>query len=198
MAISAAATGVLTRQLQAGAPGDVVVGAAPGPMEALQQQGLVGPLTVVARNALVLAVPRSSTLPLASLAELQGPQVKRIAIGRPGIVPAGDYAREVLVQSHLLEALSSRLVFAESATQVLVYVRHGDVEVGFVYESEARAAQAQVRVAMRVDPGLHAPIVYPAAVVARSPHPELAHAFIAFLSGPAGQRLLRDAGLEAP
>jgi molybdate transport system substrate-binding protein len=196
--VSAAATGVLSRQLEAGAPGDIIVGAAAGPMETLQQKGLVGPSIVVARNALVLAVPKGSTLVPASLGELRGPAFKRIAIGRPGVVPAGQYAQEVLGKSGLLEVLSDRLVFGESVTQVLTYVRQGDVEAGFIYASDAKSAASEVRVALVIDPKLHAPIVYPAASVSRSAHPELAGAFVAFLAAPAGQRLLRDAGLEAP
>lgn len=196
--VSAAATGVLVKQLQAGAPGDLLVGAAAAPMAALGAQGLLGPSTVIARNALVVAVPRRSTLVLRTLEDLQQPAVRRVGIGRAGTVPAGDYAAEALEHRALLEPLRPRLVFGESVTQVLTYVRHGDVEAGFVYASDARAAKDEVRVALVVDPSLHAPITYPAAVVARSAQGELARAFIAFLGGTAGQRILRDAGLEAP
>jgi ABC-type molybdate transport system substrate-binding protein len=71
--------------------------------------------------------------------------------------------------------------------QVLDYVSRGEVDAGLVYATDALILRQRVRVAATV--GGHAPIRYPAIVVADTRRRELALSFIEFLrSGPARER----------
>ena len=83
---------------------------------------------VVAGNTLVLIVPRDSKAPIDSFESLGKAPVKRLAIGEPKTVPAGQYAMQVLEKLKLDDALAGKLVYGSNVRQVLDYVdaRRGD------------------------------------------------------------------------
>ena len=88
VALNFAASGVLLQQLDKGAPVDVLASADQHTMDLAQQRGLVGARRDFARNSLVVIVPLAST-GLTGLADLAKPDITRVAIGNPAIVPAG-------------------------------------------------------------------------------------------------------------
>lgn len=196
--VSAASSTALERQVAAGAPVDVFVSAAAEPVERLVARGLLDPstLTVVARNDLVVVVPRGEAAPasLASLARLD-----RVAVGQAG-VPVGEYAREALGRAHLLDALAGKLVGYPDEPAVLSAVAAGAAPAGFVYGSSlvAHPRGHAVERAFVVDPALHAPVVYPAALGAGSARPDLARAFLERLVDEAGRPAFRSLGFGVP
>jgi len=191
------ASGALRQQIEQGAPVDVFVSAAEAPMDALQKAGLIDPRTrrVAAGNELVLVVPAAGASPVRAFADLARPEVRRIALGAPASVPAGDYAEQVLRALGIAEAVRARIVYAQNVRQVLGYVESGNVDAGVVYRTDA-AVSRRVRVAAAAPPGTHRPITYPVAVVARTAEPELARAYAAHLLGPAGREVLRRRGFR--
>lgn len=199
VAFNFAASGQLKAQIENGAPVDVFVSASGDEMTALGQKGLLleGTRADVARNALVLVRGHSRAGGPATLADLGGEGVRRLAIGNPASVPAGRYARDVLEHAGLTAAVAGKLILAENVRQVLDYVARGEVDAGFVYRTDART-EARVRVVVEVAPGLHAPILYPAAVLAASRNAEAARAFVGFLRTPEARALFEARGFEAP
>ncbi|MBS2031029.1 MAG: molybdate ABC transporter substrate-binding protein [Deltaproteobacteria bacterium] len=196
--VSAAATGVLAKQIEAGAPADVFLPADSKSNDALAQKGLVVPDKAFARNTLVVAAPSASKLNATRVEDLKSESFKRIGIGRPVQVPAGDYAMESLEHAAIATDVRARLVPGESVTQVLTWIRKGDVDVGFVYASDAASAKSDVHVLFTVPEAMHTPIVYTAAVVKASKQPELARAYLEFLRGEIGQAALKTAGFLPP
>lgn len=93
-------------------------------------------------------------------------------------------------------------MFGENVRQTLVYVANGDVDAGIVFVTDARIEARRVRVVQQAVPGRdHAPILYSAAVVARSRNAEAARRFVAFLQSPVARRILTGFGftpLTAP
>jgi len=193
-------SGELARQIEAGAPVDLFVSAAARQMDELEGQGLIAPGSrrVFARNALVAVTPADSALHLARPGHLLDPRVRKIALGNPKTVPAGQYTQESLRTLGLWERLRPRLVFAENVRQVLDYVVRGEVDVGFVYATDAAVRPGQVREAFRPPEDAHGPIVYPAAVVRDSRHRALAQAVVDLLVGADGQAVLRRFGFQPP
>jgi molybdate transport system substrate-binding protein len=191
-----AASGVLLQQLAAGAPIDVLVTADEETLDRATAQRLIDPATrrVLATNALVLVAPAGSNL--AGLDALTGPGVKRIALGKPGSVPAGRYAQQALEARGQWAPLQGKLVPADNVRQVLDHVARGEVEAGFVYATDAASAAGKVRVVATV--GGHTPIRHPVAVASDAGQPALARAFVQFLASPAAQALLRQQGFGAP
>jgi molybdate transport system permease protein len=177
------ASGALRQQIEQGAPVDVFLPAAPGPMDRLEAKGLVaaGTRADLLHNEVVLIAPAAAARPR-GFADLTDPGIRTLALGDPASVPAGEYGRDVLRSLGLWEAVSSRLVLAKDVRQVLTYVAAGDADAGIVYASDARGVD-RVRVAAVAPPGSHAPIVYPVAVLAGARQPALAREFVAFLRG---------------
>lgn len=194
------ASGALQRQIEAGAPVDVFASAGGQQMNALDERNLVERETRVnfARNELVVVTPREGAPALYSFAGLDSPAVRRVAVGAPSSVPAGQYAAQVFERTGLAERLKAKLVTAEDVRQVLDYVARGEADAGVVYRTDARGAGDRARVAAVAPEGSHDPILYPIAVVRESRSPEAARAFVGLVAGPEGQAVLRRHGfLEA-
>src|SRR5688572_4056612 len=160
-------SGELAKQIEAGAPVDVFVSAARRHMDDLEQKRLVDPATrrVFARNVLVVVTPSDSRLDLAGAADLVQPRVRRIVIGNPRTVPAGQYAEESLRALGLWERLRPKLVLAENARQALEYVARGEVDAGFVYATDAALRPGRVTEAFRPADDAYGPVSYPVAAV---------------------------------
>jgi molybdate transport system substrate-binding protein len=71
------------------------------------------------------------------------------------------------------------------------------VDAALVYRTDALAGR-RVRVAAAAPASSHAPIVYPAAVVAASEHPGAARRYLDFLAGPRGAEIFRRHGFIVP
>jgi molybdate transport system substrate-binding protein len=194
--VNLGASGDLQKQIEAGAPVDVFVSAAARQMDELEAKRLIVPTSrrAFARNVLVAIAPRDSALDLSRPATLLEPRVTRIAVGNPKTVPAGQYTEESLRTVGSWDRLRAKLVFAENVRQVLDYVNRGEVEVGFVYATDAATRAGAVKEVFRPAEDTYRPVVYPAAVVAGSRHPALAAAFVDLLLGAEAQRVLRRLG----
>lgn len=196
--VNLGASGALRQQVEQGAGVDVFVSAAEGPVDALQAAGLVDPRTrrIVAGNTLVLVVPASGSSLVGRWEDLALPAVRRVALGAPASVPAGDYARETLRALGLAETTERRAVLAASVRQVLAYVEQREVDAGVVYATDARASEG-VRVVAEAPPGTHRPITYVMAVVAGTRQPRAATSFAGYLAGPEGRAAFRRHGFRA-
>lgn len=190
------ASGLLQKQIEAGAPVDVFASAGAGQMDTLQERGLILPQTRrnFARNTLVLIVRSESKLPVHSFRDLLRGGVRRLAIGNPKTVPAGQYARESLQSLKLWDSLQPRLVLAENVRQVMDYVVRGETEAGIVYASDISAARDQISVAARAPESSHKPILYPIAVVKEASRSSDARRFIDLTLSREGQEILHKQG----
>lgn len=195
------ASGDLQKQIEAGAPVDLFVSAAARQMDELEAKRLIagGSRRAFARNVLVAIAPVDSTMDLSRPAVLAEPRVTRIALGNPKTVPAGQYTEESVRALGLWDRVRAKLVFAENVRQVLDYVNRGEVEVGFVYATDAVTRAGRVKEVFRPAEDTYHPVVYPVAVVTGSRQPALAAAFIDLLVSNDGQGVLRRHGfMSAP
>jgi len=194
------ASGDLQKQIEAGAPVDIFLSAAQRQMDDLEKQKLIIASTrrAFARNVLVVVKPADSSLDLSKVNDLLESRVVHIAIGNPKTVPAGQYAEESLRALGLWDRVQPKLVFAENVRQVLDYVARGEVEVGFVYATDAVTRAQGVKEAFRAPDDSYRPVVYPGAVVAASKQPALAQAFLDLLASPQGRAVLSRFGFQPP
>ncbi|MFC5467480.1 molybdate ABC transporter substrate-binding protein [Cohnella suwonensis] len=173
-------SGTLQKQIEEGAPADLIFSAGKKQMDALVDKGLLSEQRVLLENELVMIVPANSKKTITKIEELSAQDIHKIAIGQPGSVPAGQYAKETLEALKVWDALQDKLVYAKDVRQVLTYVETGNVEAGFVYKTDALVSN-KAKVALQILPTLHAPIVYPAGVINESKHGAEAKAFYAYL-----------------
>lgn len=190
-----ASSGTLQRQIESGAPVDVFISAARKNMDELRARGLIvtNSRRNLATNRLVLIVPKNSSVPVRSFGDLKNPQVSRVAIGAPQSVPAGKYAQELLQKIGIWNVVEKKSVRAKDVRGVLTQVELGNVTAGIVYRTDALIS-SKVRVVSTAPEKLHAPIVYPLAVVKASKNQAAARRFAVYLTSAPAQKILQRFG----
>lgn len=200
--LSLAASSVLAKQIEHGAPAGIFVAANPDWMDYLADQNLIisASRRDVAANRLALIEPVQGhaavdlAMPESLIAAL-GPD-GRLAVGDPAHVPAGDYARQALETLGLWAALEPRLARAANVRGALALVERGESPLGIAYATDTEVSDRVAIVAIFPD-STHAPIVYPGARVVAGDGPA-AEAFLAFMVSPAGLAVLADHGFLPP
>lgn len=195
---SLAASSMLAKQIEAGAPADVYFSADLQWMDYLQQRGLLraGSRRNLVGNSLVLIGPSSSSLrvsiaPGIDLARLL--RGGRLAVADPDSVPAGIYARQALVKLGVWNRIVPRLVRAENVRAALEYVARGDAPLGIVYRTDA-LVEKRVRIVSVFPADTHRPIVYPVALTRRA-SPAAAR-YLAYITSAEAQPTFRKWGFE--
>jgi molybdate transport system substrate-binding protein len=193
-----AASDALLAQMAKGAPVDVFASADQDTMDRAQQQQLLAPGTRrdFVSNTLVMITPVEGGLPLRSLADLQQPTVRRVALGKPEGVPAGRYAKGALETARLWPVVEPKAVYAQNVRQALDYVARGEAEAGFVYGTDALVQKDKVRIVLTVP--TDTPIRYPLAALQQAPNVSGAKAFIDYVMSPDGQAVLARYGFSKP
>ncbi len=194
---SFAASSVLAKQIEAGAPAQVFLSADLAWMDYLQKRELLrrGSQRGVMGNTLVLIAPADSAvhLRIAPHFDLAGTLGGgRLATGDPDSVPVGKYARAALEQLGVWDSVAPRLVRAENVRMALEYVARGEAVLGIVYRTDAQA-EKRVRVVDTFPADTYPPIIYPAAVTAGAQGQEAAR-FVAFLSSAEAQAIFARYG----
>ncbi|GAP99409.1 molybdate ABC transporter substrate-binding protein [Leptolyngbya sp. NIES-2104] len=189
-------SGALQQQIEQGAPADVFISAAPKQMDALQQKGELINETRrdLLRNQIVLIVPRTTT-GVASFQDLASDRVRRVGLGEPKSVPAGTYAQEVLTALKLLDAVKPKAVYAKDVRQVLNFVESQNADAGIVYRSDALSSD-QVKIVATAPETSHSPVIYPIAVLKRTPNRDAAQKFVQFLSSDAAKAVFGKQGFS--
>lgn len=202
--VSYGSSGELKRQVEAGAPVDGVIFASAAPLDDLIKQGKVDAATrrVIATNTLVLigpkgAKPLSAAKPL-SFSTLDAlPQGERLAIGDPGSVPAGQYARTMLQAMGTWSALSreGRLVLGGDVGAVLAYARRGEVRAAIVYRTDILGVDDVI--VLDEARGPEAPRVEVVVGAVKGAKPA-AQELLQFLTSPDAQKMLAAKGFGPP
>ena len=199
---SYAASSQLAHQIEAGAPASLFISADQDWMNAVASKNRIVADTRVdlLGNALVLVAPKDSTihLTIAPNFDLVGALGKdgRLALGEPNSVPAGKYAKASLTALGVWDAVQPRIVSADNVRAALNFVakakrRSASSTAPTRYRSRPCASSIRFR------PPSHAPIVYPAAVLADHDTPA-ARKLLGLLREPATQAIFRRYGFDAP
>ena len=122
--------------------------------------------------------------------------MKKIALGEPVAVPAGQYAKQVLTNLGIYDAVNAKAVLAKDVRQVLTYVETGNVDAGIVYSTDALSS-SKVKVVATAPANSHDPVIYPAAVIKDSKNAAAARAFLDFLLQRASDRHLQEIRIHA-
>src|SRR5262249_11299982 len=195
---SYAASSVLAKQIEAGAPADVFFSADTDWVDYLEQRKLLKPGTRhnVVSNRLVLVAPADSSLQLkiAPHFDLAGALGQgKLATGDPDSVPVGKYAKAALEKLGAWDSVSSHIVRAENVRAALAFVARGEAALGIVYETDAKA-ESRVKVVGVFPEDTHPPIVYPVALTTRASAD--ASKFAAFVTSEAGAAIFRKYGFQ--
>lgn len=192
-----AASGSLLQQISNGAPVDVFASADLTTMQQAKEKNLLlGEPKNFVKNALVAIVPTDSKANLKTLADLQGADIKRIAVGNASSVPAGRYTMGALKKDGLDEKLKDKIILTQNVRQALEYVASANVDVGFVYKTDSTVLADRVKVVFEVP--LDNPVIYPIAVIKDSKAPAAAGQFVDYVLSADGQAVLAKYGFSRP
>ena len=190
-------SGKLAQQIQQGAPVDVFLSANQDWMDTLEKENLLINETRadITGNKIVLITGTDSSISYDSIEDIKASELQQVAIGNPESVPAGQYTEQLLNNLDLWAELKSKIVFAQDVRQVLTYVETGNVDIGFVYESDA-ISSTSVKILASADSSLHDSIIYPAAVLKDTKHEKEASNFVKFMASEKAQEILERHGFR--
>ncbi|MCP3793014.1 molybdate ABC transporter substrate-binding protein [Paenibacillus sp. CH40] len=192
-------SGALEKQIEQGAPSDLFLSASTKNMKSLVDQQLIDTKKQKTwlTNELVAVIPADGTMNIASVTDLTKKEVKKVAIGIPESVPAGNYAQEALTKAKLWDTLQSKLVQAKDVRQVLQYVETGNADVGFVYKTDALTSQ-KAKIAFEVNPKTYSLVEYPIGIVKATKHIQEAEDFYAYLQSQESLNIMDKYGFTIP
>ncbi len=175
----------LARQIENGAPADLLLTAGPIPdLPSVEKVPFLG-------NTLVLIASRETHF-LTKITDLTHPRITTIAIANPATAPAGTYTLATLDHLDLRTTLEPALIYAKDVRQVLTYVATGNAQAGFVYATDVND---QVRLVTPTPEDSHPPITYEATLISNSPE---AKAFLNLLLSESAQKIFKTQGFTPP
>ena len=179
----------LATQIQSGAPADVFASADPAQMDRLVSGGQVTATPVpFARNRMTIVVKPGNPARIDGVADLAA--AGTVSLCSPS-APCGAYAARVL-RAAGVQIPETRITRGSDAQTTLGAVARGDAVAAIVYASDAVAAGRTVTT-VPVPDAANVVAVYPIAPVAGG-NPRPARAFVDFVTGPTGQRILAAYG----
>lgn len=207
------ASGTLLSQIQAGAPADIFISAATDQLDVLQNSSpskiVAGSRKNVVKNRLVLIAPTTppvsaGSAALTSFNGLTNANITGIAIGdytgTPPLVPAGNYAKQVLTSRGIFTTVSPKTYLASNVRNVLTAVENKTlvvggvnktIDAGAVYKTDA-AISTKVRVVETALTTESEPIVYPLGILTRTTVLSTAQSFSTYLSGTTAQNIFKN------
>lgn len=206
-----ASSGDLLSQIREGADCDVFISAAPKQMNALDgslkddadknpdglDELLDGTRIDLLENKVVLAVPEGNPKGIESfdkLADQLGAGEVFLAIGNSD-VPVGQYTRKIFAHYGLDEqslADAGVLTYGSNVKEVTTQVSEGAVDCGIIYATDAYSAGLESVDEATAD--MCGQVIYPAAVLRNSAHPDKAKAFLDYLTGEDAGRVFESVG----
>ena len=206
-----ASSGDLLSQIKEGADCDVFISAAPKQMNALDgslkddadknpdglDELLDGTRIDLLENKVVLAVPEGNPKGIESfdkLADRLGAGEVFLAIGNSD-VPVGQYTRKIFAHYGLDEqslADAGVLTYGSNVKEVTTQVSEGAVDCGIIYATDAYSAGLESVDEATAD--MCGQVIYPAAVLRNSAHPDEAKAFLDYLTGEDAGRVFESVG----
>ena len=188
-------TGMLTRQIENGAPVDIFAAANVSYIDELDKKGLIisDSKAIYARGRITLWTPATSNIRLQGIADLARPEVMRIAIANPDHAPYGLAAKQALESVGIWDRVKQKLVYGDNIRQTLQYAETGNVDVSIVALSLSTQSRGRWTL---IPEELHQPIDQSLGIIKTTKHEKAARAFAAFLTGPQGQAILKKYGFS--
>ena len=211
LTFSFVSSGDLLSQIKEGADCAGFISAAPKQMNALDgslkddadknpdglDELLEGTRIDLLENKVVLAVPEGNPKNINSfdkLADRLGAGEGFLAIGNSD-VPVGQYTRKIFAHYGLDEqslADAGVLTYGSNVKEVTTQVSEGAVDCGIIYATDAYSAGLESVDEATAD--MCGQVIYPAAVLRNSAHPDEAKAFLDYLTGEDAGRVFESVG----
>ena len=166
--VSFGPTSAIARQIEQGAPADIMLAANSKWADYVDNRLAVEQRVTLLGNQLIVVKPtpkgpEDGAVP--RLREFLSDPQRRFAIADADSVPAGIYARQALQATGLWESIEPQLIPTVDVRAALALVARNEVDGGFVYATDARSS-SDVRYVGSIDPMFHDVIEYPLLLLA--------------------------------
>lgn len=191
-----AASNMIARQIESGAPIDVFISADQATTQTLRDKNLIRFTSTapIATNQLVVIVPKNSKLQIKHPRDLL--RLSKLALAEPTSVPAGVYAKAWLKQEKLWADMEQRIIPLANVRSALQSIETANADAAIVYLTDAQSS-SKVHIAFQIPARpAHSPAYY-AAIPAATEHPEVAGLFITYLSTPSAREILNEHSFQA-
>lgn len=191
-------TGLLSKQIQEGAPFDVYAAANVSYVDELIKKGSVVADTkaLYARGRIVLWTKKDAERAAPKgLSDLTETRFTKIAIANPEHAPYGKAAQQALEKAGLWQTVKPKLVYGENVQQTLQFAQTGNADAAIVALSLAVGSDGDQ---LTIDEALHEPIDQALAVCEGSKQKEQAKAFATYVNSKEGREILRRFGFLLP
>jgi len=183
----------LAEQIVQGAPADVFAAANTSTMDKVVAAGLSdGAAEVFVRNYLEIAVPAGNLAGISGLADFAKPDLKLALCAEQ--VPCGAAAKKAFAAAGVRPQPDT---LEQDVKAVLSKVSLGEVDAGIVYHTDVQAAGGRVA-GIEFPEAEQAVNDYPMVVLKTAPNAAIARAFVAYVRGAEGARVLTEAGFARP
>lgn len=187
----------LAAQTETEGTADVFAAASTKYMDEVQQKVGVEGRADFAQNRLVVITPPDNPASIASIADLAKPGVQ-LVLAATG-VPVGDYARQALTTAGIADAAGANVVSnEEDDASVVAKITAGEADAAIVYASDVTDQVAPQVKAIAIPDAVNVLATYPIAVVTGTTKDSAAQAFVAYVTGSAGQATLKTFGFLPP
>ena len=196
--VSTGASGMMTTQIENGAPADLFLGADFTYPEKLVADKLADTKAPIAyaRGTLVLFARKDSPLQPLDLDKLRDPRAQKVAIADETHAPYGRAAINALTKLGYIDSVRPRLVIAENVSQAGQFVESGNAQLGLISLTLASSERyKQIGTYVTVPPSQYPEIRQCAVILAKGNTVE-AHNFLNWLLSPDIQAKLPNVGLR--
>jgi len=183
----------LATSINQGAPADVFASAAPANMKTVTDAGnAVGTPKIFASNTGEILVETGNPKKITSVKDLANPAIK-VVVCAPE-VPCGVVAQEIFKNAGVtVKPVSEETNVGGVVTKVTL----GEADAGIVYVTDAKE-NASKATGVPIPASQNATTEYPIVQVKDAPNAKAADAFISYVLGPDGQKVLASFGFMPP
>lgn len=204
-------SGTLKQQIQNGAACDLFISAAQKQMDQLDASKderanpekldfvLPGTRVDLLENKVVLATPEGNPKQITSfddMAKKLNDGSIRLVMGNSD-VPVGQYTQKILAHYGLDEqavAEQGRITYGSNVKEVTTQVKEGSADCGVIYGTDAYSAG--LKPVDEATKDMCGQVVYPAAVLKTSAHPEAAKEFLTYLRSDKAMAVFESVGFS--
>ena len=144
-------------------------------------------------NQLVVITHQDSIYKPKVLSDLLDERIQHIGIADPAGVPAGMYAKKILVREGLWPQLQHKFIMGTDVRHTMAHVENGGAQVGFVYATDALISRS-TQISIDLSNESTDDISYPILLLGDQNHKSVSNIFYDYLSSSQGMDTFKKYG----
>ena len=185
---------ILASKISYGAPANIYISAGESTFRKLENDGLIykNPKIIV-KNSLVVVTTKEFEN-INTIYDINKKEISRIAIANPDFAPAGEYAKEALINLKIWDKVKEKIVFGADVRSTLNYVITENADIAIVYASDVLNTSLKPLEIIPLES--YSEIIYPASIIKKSNHQEKSEKLLEYLISKSIQEIFHSYGFN--